>query len=465
LPFISSAIEAGAGAINAVNIDNDQTLTEEQKQRKQAQNAGATAGAIGGGLGGAAVGAMVGSVVPVVGTIIGGIVGAWLGTTGGRIVGDKIGGWVDDLRKADIAGRISNAWTGFIEKITPSFSGLKESILDLVRPKANKPIDILKNAPTKSMSLGEKPVPIVGDVYANKESELYKNYQKWREADTDGKGVITLDDFKKSKIVKNNPNLLKQFEPVSAPKKQDAKGFNKDKAKSIQSVANRLGINPNDLAQIISFETGGTFDPAQKNLAGGSARGLIQFMPSTAKGLGTTTEALAAMTFDEQMVYVEKYLKKRGIGKNGKTSLPDIYDAVLGSGYKKGSKEYAANKGVDADKNGVISKGEAVNSKAFAPHRQKQFFAQIATVTPKAITTPTSKVTTNSVPTMKSAPVNAASSPSVQSVPSVQAQESPRRLDNTPTPIKVSMPKPLVGQNISDRGIAHIVTGGIGETV
>ena len=78
LPFISSAIEAGAGAINAVNIDNDQNLTDEQKQRKQSENAGSTVGAISGGLGGAAAGAMVGSVVPIVGTIIGGIVGAWL---------------------------------------------------------------------------------------------------------------------------------------------------------------------------------------------------------------------------------------------------------------------------------------------------------------------------------------------------------------------------------------------------
>ncbi|HQZ60190.1 MAG TPA: hypothetical protein PLQ39_10985, partial [Acinetobacter sp.] len=125
LPFISSAIEAGAGGINAINIANDANLTEEQKQRKQSENAGATAGAIGGGLGGAAVGAMVGSVVPVVGTIIGGIVGAWLGTTGGRIVGDKIGGWVDDLRKVDIAGRISNAWTGFITPFAPMFTEIK----------------------------------------------------------------------------------------------------------------------------------------------------------------------------------------------------------------------------------------------------------------------------------------------------------------------------------------------------
>ena len=215
-------LEAGAGAINAVNIDNDQNLTDEQKQRKQAKNAGATAGAIGGALGGAALGAMVGSVVPVVGTIIGGIVGAWLGTDGGRIVGDKIGGWVDDLRKADIVGRISNAWTGFIEKITPSFSAMANKVVDFLTPKdTNQPIDIIKTPPTKKLANGTS-VPIVGDVYGGKESELYKNYQKWREADTDGKGFITLDEFKKSIIVKKNPNLLKQFEVVK-PKQQNNK--------------------------------------------------------------------------------------------------------------------------------------------------------------------------------------------------------------------------------------------------
>ncbi|PTQ87079.1 hypothetical protein C8N29_1241, partial [Agitococcus lubricus] len=215
LPFISSAIEAGAGGINAVNIANDANLTEEQKQRKQSENAGATAGAIGGGLGGATAGAALGAklglmtgnpIIAAVGGIVGGLVGGWLGTDTGRLVGDKIGGWVDDLRKADIVGRISNAWNGFIEKITPSFSGMADKVIDFLKPKAEKPIDIVKNTPTKKMSLGGKAVPIVGDVYADKSSELYKNYQKWKEADTNGKGIITLDDFKKSKYVKQNPN-------------------------------------------------------------------------------------------------------------------------------------------------------------------------------------------------------------------------------------------------------------------
>ena len=51
-------------------------------------------------------------------------------------------------------------------------------------------------------------------------------------------------------------------------------------------------------------------------------------MPNTAKGLGTSRDALAKMSFDEQMNYVEKYLKQRGI-KAGAT-VADLYDAITG---------------------------------------------------------------------------------------------------------------------------------------
>ena len=58
----------------------------------------------------------------------------------------------------------------------------------------------------------------------------------------------------------------------------------------------------------MSFETGGEFSPATKNRMQSGATGLIQFTDKTAKGLGTTTEALAKMTPEQQLDYVEKYL-------------------------------------------------------------------------------------------------------------------------------------------------------------
>lgn len=78
-------------------------------------------------------------------------------------------------------------------------------------------------------------------------------------------------------------------------------------AAEIEAVAARLGAHPFDLANLINFESAKTFGSAVKNPVSG-ATGLIQFMPSTAKSLGTTTDALAQLSPVQQMVWVEKYL-------------------------------------------------------------------------------------------------------------------------------------------------------------
>src|SRR5215203_1006885 len=63
------------------------------------------------------------------------------------------------------------------------------------------------------------------------------------------------------------------------------------------------------LMACMAWESGRSFDPGKKNLAGSGATGLIQFMPSTAKALGTTVAKLAAMSPVEQLNYVWKYFK------------------------------------------------------------------------------------------------------------------------------------------------------------
>ncbi len=75
----------------------------------------------------------------------------------------------------------------------------------------------------------------------------------------------------------------------------------------VKTVAAQLGINPNWLMAIINWESAGSFSPSITNSIG--ATGLIQFMPSTAIGLGTTTANLRAMTAVQQMDYVYKYFK------------------------------------------------------------------------------------------------------------------------------------------------------------
>jgi len=140
---------------------------------------------------------------------------------------------------------------------------------------------------------------------------------------------------------------------------------------SITETANTIGIEPDWLATIINFETGGTFSPTQKNAAGSGATGLIQFMPKTAQNLlGTSTpeeaiRQLEAMSFPQQMKLVERYFAPHA-GKM--KSLSDAYLAVLYPAFigasddavmgRTGSAIYTQNAGFDSTHKGYITKAD-----------------------------------------------------------------------------------------------------------
>ena len=135
----------------------------------------------------------------------------------------------------------------------------------------------------------------------------------------------------------------------------------------VDAIEQRLRMAPGSLLSVMRFETGGTFDPDVKNRMGSGATGLIQFMPATAKGLGTSTDALAKMSAEDQLDYVEKYFQPY---KGKMSTLKDAYMAVL---YPKaigkpewypiftsGTKAYTQNAGLDRDKKGMVTVGDAV---------------------------------------------------------------------------------------------------------
>lgn len=140
----------------------------------------------------------------------------------------------------------------------------------------------------------------------------------------------------------------------------------------VREVAGRLGFDPNWLMAVMAFETGNTFNPAQKNLAGGSATGLIQFTASTARDLGTTTLELSRMTGVEQLDYVEKYYSKyaKSINNLGDCYMKVLWPKAMGKpdsyimwvkNDPDTGKYYNANAGLDSNKDGTITRGEAVS--------------------------------------------------------------------------------------------------------
>lgn len=164
------------------------------------------------------------------------------------------------------------------------------------------------------------------------------------------------------------------------------KNFTKEKAESIARVAKNIGVDPNDLAAVISFETGGTFNPNIRNPKS-SATGLIQFMAGSGgkKGLyyGMTRDQFGGLSFDEQMKYVERYFRERGFDGKKKRDVADTYTAVTGYGYRKGSKAYELNRVWDSNKDDYIAKGEMVKNDKFRAH-QRQYYSSIANNAQKA---------------------------------------------------------------------------------
>jgi len=92
----------------------------------------------------------------------------------------------------------------------------------------------------------------------------------------------------------------------------------------IVAAAQRMGIDPVDLATAISYETGGTFDPAQKGptTQWGQHIGLIQMGDPQRKQYGYDP----AGSLESQVAATERYLVDRGV-KPGMGML-DIYSTI-----------------------------------------------------------------------------------------------------------------------------------------
>src|SRR6516162_7711480 len=95
--------------------------------------------------------------------------------------------------------------------------------------------------------------------------------------------------------------------------------------RKVIEICEKLECNPDYLMAAMAFESGETFSPKAKNHVSG-ATGLIQFMPSTAQGLGTSIDDLEAMSAVEQLDWVFKYFQS----KAGKLkTLSDMYMTIL----------------------------------------------------------------------------------------------------------------------------------------
>lgn len=91
----------------------------------------------------------------------------------------------------------------------------------------------------------------------------------------------------------------------------------------VKEISELLSINPEWLMFVMWFES--RLNPKAVNPISG-ATGLIQFMPSTARSLGTTTDVLKRMNNVQQLDYVLAYLRPY---KGRMKHWIDVYLAVF----------------------------------------------------------------------------------------------------------------------------------------
>jgi hypothetical protein len=94
----------------------------------------------------------------------------------------------------------------------------------------------------------------------------------------------------------------------------------------VEQIASYLGTNPNWLMQLMKAESG--INPQARNIQNNRiiATGLIQFTEATAKGLGTTMNALYGMDRIKQLDYVKAYYTPY---RNRLNSYFDVYLATF----------------------------------------------------------------------------------------------------------------------------------------
>lgn len=96
---------------------------------------------------GAVIGGTLGSVVPVVGTaigaMVGGVVGNWLGENAGK----KLSEWTDYLESEDIGGNIGRAWTTFTTGMATWFKERYGAIADGIKTGFDTIFDLFKVIP------------------------------------------------------------------------------------------------------------------------------------------------------------------------------------------------------------------------------------------------------------------------------------------------------------------------------
>ena len=470
------------------------TLSDWDKQNTEQR--GESVGGISGGVIGGALGSFLGPV----GTMAGAAIGSWVGSKLGGIVAPKISEWTDSLIKADIPKRISNAWdtfTGglsdyFKEKINNIKENTKEvvndakdtvgSVGDFAAYQTDRLLAKLGNKEAIER-LAQRDRGEIGFTPQNYKAKTTNNTSLGQVAADTGEALSTQPNNKKQsdivKILVNNSDGSNtvQLADGSIVRRTGARNWRNNNSGNIEygDLAKKHGALGSDgrFAIFPSYEAGRA---AKEELIFESNRGRkLSTKGDYGAGLGykdkTLMQTIAAYApiedRNDTKLYQQTVLAAVG-GANKRMAdyTPDERARVMDAmekmeGYRKGKEQVlqaatqqpsqakkptiaTINKTNEPIVNGLTTTPLAMLPKVQAPAFSLMRPTQQVEVKPSVISQTQHKIAVSQMP----------------------KPESVKEPIGTPSPMMVRNVDngQLITQNLSDRHLAHLVTGGLGMT-
>jgi gas vesicle protein len=404
-------------------------------------------------IGGAKLGAMAGSFLGPVGTAVGGVVGGaagmFFGDQAGQILGEAAGFWFNELREADIPGKIMEAWDTLVKDFKTGWD-------DIIK-KAEKAFDWFGDITDAANQYIKEKTGIdikakVGEAYDTVKEDFLLG---WHDAVAKAKKGI--------EWAKENTTVGKAIARFTGD--GTIRGMNKDQTKAFAEDVQRTESGGNQRAENkLGFI--GSYQVGADVLADSGLVDLAKLKEAKRKSgnnwlSGGQTEFLN--NSDNWLMDGGKEAFLNNIDLQNKTFLEGT-NRNISVGMRSG----ALSRSASAEEIGAYAKAAHLGGAGGA----NDYFLRGKDIS-DINKTNLSKYANDGMMAVRNAPVATASVPS----PQVPAMPPPPPIAEAPVLreplgsgfddryVSLNVPQGEVGQNLSDRSIAHIVTGGIGAPV
>lgn len=420
---LSKLLKTGKGipflgtALTALSFADWKTQSTQEK--------GSTVGSAVGGLAGGAIGSALGPV----GTVVGGVIGSWAGDKLGGIVAPYVSSWTDDLKKADIPKKMMDTWDSLVEKLGQAFTVGKE-IASLFVPQAVKNgYNYLTGGPgdtsTVASTGGNYDNPVnVGDTGKNGVKRIMVSK----------KGASNTLELNDGSIVKrtgarnwrnNNPGNIRSGE---FSKSQGAIGSDGEFAifpdyETGRKAKKKLLFNTDSYKNLDLMGAISRYAPPKENDTARYQRNVLAVVGGQNKRMSDYTE-------DERTQILAAMQKQEGFHVGTTTVL----------------------------KKPTVQNTTTPNTSALSPLKPTTDAPSNQTIFGTNTVVPLAKMT---VPNNQQ--LNGLNTSAANNIPPIVAA---KQSNNTPDPQKVlvvNQSTDSINQNISDRALAHAITGGLGE--